>query len=131
MSVRHVDGAGAKLYLPGRRREPRDEGYAGSDILCLVGDVLADIGFGEAEFIGQQESLAVLLEGKPPILLDRMNRHRKEPKLHGLLFPEAGFLFGTERASSVSRKQAQSRNNHPITNLTFVDPSRLIPQKCR
>ena len=50
MSVRHVDGAGAKLDLPGCGCEPRDESDAGSDILGLVGDVLADIGFGEAEF---------------------------------------------------------------------------------
>jgi hypothetical protein len=31
----------------------------------------------------------------------------------------------------VARKQAQSRNNHPTTNLTFGGLSRLIPQKCR
>jgi hypothetical protein len=88
MRVRHVDGAGAKLDLPGRRREPRDESYAGSDILRSVGDVLADIGLGEAEFIGQQESLAILRERKPPILVDMVCSS-----------PKAGFLFGTERAS--------------------------------
>ena len=86
MRVRHVDGAGAKLDLSGRRREPGNESYAGSDVLGSVGNVLADISLGEPEFIGQQESLAILLERKPPILVDRMDRHRKEPKLHGLLF---------------------------------------------
>jgi hypothetical protein len=45
--------------------------------------------------------------------------------------PKAGFLFGTERALFVARKQAQSRNNHSTTNLTFAVPSRLIPQKYR
>jgi len=60
--------------------------------------VLADIGFGEAEFVGQQESLAILLERKPPILVEGMDRHRKEPKIHRLHFPQAA-LFGTERAS--------------------------------
>jgi hypothetical protein len=109
MRVRHVDGAGAKLDLLGRRREPRDESYAGSDILGSVGDVLADIGFGEAEFIGQQESLAILLERKPPILVDRMDRHRKEPKLHGLLFSK-GRLFVWHRTCVVHRMKTSSKS---------------------
>jgi len=54
--------------------------------------VLADIGLGEPQFVGQQEGFAVLLEGQPPILVHRMDRHRKEPEIHGLLLPK-GRLF--------------------------------------
>jgi hypothetical protein len=55
----------------------------------------------------------------------------KKPSFMVCSSPKAGFLFGTERASFVARKQAQSRNNHLTTNLTFGGLSRLIPQKCR
>jgi hypothetical protein len=91
--------------------------------------VLADIGFGEAEFIGQQESLAILLERKPPILVDRMDWHRKESKLHGLLFPKGRLFY---LAQNVLRSPLEDKLNiHPTTNLTFADASRLISQKCR
>jgi aerobic carbon-monoxide dehydrogenase medium subunit len=43
--------------------------------------------------------------------------------------PKAGFLFGTERASFVARKQAQIRNIR-ATNLTFGGLSPLILRKC-
>src|SRR5437764_11107688 len=109
MSVRHVDGAGAKPDLPGRRPEPCDESDAGRNVLGSVGDVFANIGFGEAEFIGQQESLAILLERKPPILVDGMDRHRKEPKLHGLLFPK-GRLFVWHRTCVVRRTKTSSKS---------------------
>jgi len=87
MCVRHVDGAGAEPDLFGRGGEPGDESDAGGDVLGLVGNVLADIGLAEPEFISQQERLAVLVERLPPILAERMDRHGKEPELHGLLFP--------------------------------------------
>src|SRR2546430_15972317 len=108
MSVRQVDGAGAKPELPGRRREPCDESDAGRNVLGSVGDVLANIGFGEAEFIGQQESLAILLERKPPILVDGMDRHRKEPELHGLLFPRQAFVW--HRTCVVRRMKTSSKS---------------------
>ncbi len=102
MGIRHVDGAGAQLDLPGRRGEPGDEGDAGGNILCLVGDVLPDIGLGESQLVCQQKRFTVFLEGQPPILVDRMDRHRKEPEFHDLHSPRAGFLFGRERASFVT-----------------------------
>ena len=93
MRVRHVDGAGAEFDLFRRGGEPGDEGNAGGDVLGLVGDVLADIGLGEAQFVRQQESFAVLLQGQPPILVERMDRHGKEPEIHSLLFPTTDFCW--------------------------------------
>jgi hypothetical protein len=49
MGVRHVDGAGAELDPLGRGRNPGQERDARSDVFGLIGDVLADIGFGKAE----------------------------------------------------------------------------------
>src|SRR5712691_1122475 len=108
MGVRHVDSAGAELNLPGCRSEPGDECYAGSDVLGSVGDVLADISLGEPEFIGQKEGLAILVERKPPVLLYGMDWHRKEPELHGLLFPKkAG--FGWQRTCVLRRAKTRSK----------------------
>ena len=59
MGVRHVDGAGAEPDLLGGGRDPGQERDAGGDVLGLVGDVFADIGLGEPEFVGQQEGFAV------------------------------------------------------------------------
>jgi hypothetical protein len=63
MGVRHIDGASAKLYLLGGGRDPRDERDARGDVLSLVGDVLANIGFGESQLVSQQESFAVFPKG--------------------------------------------------------------------
>ena len=62
MGVRHIDRAGAEPDLLGGGCDPGEERDAGGDVLGLVGDVLADIGFGEAQFVGQQESFAVFPE---------------------------------------------------------------------
>ena len=35
---------------------------AGGDVLGAVGDVFADIGFAEAQFVGEQESFTVFLQ---------------------------------------------------------------------
>jgi hypothetical protein len=80
-----------------------DKGDAGGDILGPVGDVLADIGFGEAQFIGEQEGFAIFPKRYTPILINGMDRHRKEPELHGQLFPYGGLFVGTKRASFVPR----------------------------
>ena len=45
-------------------------------------DVLADIAFGEAELVGEQERLAVLAQRLPPVLVQRMDRHGEEAELH-------------------------------------------------
>jgi hypothetical protein len=55
--------------------------------------VLANIGLTEPEFIRQQKGLAILLEGKPPILADWMDRHGEEPEIHGSRLPKASFLL--------------------------------------
>jgi hypothetical protein len=52
MGVRHIDRAGAKPDLLGGGCDPRQERDAGSDVLGLVGDVFADIGFGKSQFVG-------------------------------------------------------------------------------
>ena len=49
---------------------------------ALVGGVLADIALGEAELVGKDESLAILAQGLPPILVQRMDRHGEKAELH-------------------------------------------------
>ena len=66
-----------------RSRDPGDEGDAGGDVLGAIGDVFADIGLGEAEFIGEQKGFAVLLQRLPPILGQGMDRHGEEAEFHG------------------------------------------------
>ncbi len=112
-------GAGAEPDLLGRGREPRDKGDAGGDVLGLVGDVFADIGFGEAQFVGQQESFAVLLQGQPPILVERMNRHREESEIHCRSFQAP--LSRTEPSVvdtiTTSPEGPVTRNNRSINKL--------------
>ena len=88
MVVRHIDGAGTKLDPPGGGSNPCQECDAGGDVLGLVGDVFADIAFGKPQFVGQQERFAVFLERELPILVERMDRHRKETQFHSLRLPE-------------------------------------------
>src|SRR5438034_2238636 len=102
MSVWHVDGAGAKLDLLGRRGEPGDEGDAGGNVFGPVGDVLSDISLGESQFVCQQEGFAVFVQGYPPVLVDGMDRHREEPEFHGLLLPKGRLLVWQKRASFVT-----------------------------
>ena len=59
-----------------------DEHRAGGDVLGLVGGVLADIAFGEAELVGEDEGLAILAQRLPPVLVQRMDRHGEEAELH-------------------------------------------------
>jgi hypothetical protein len=92
MGVRHIDRASTESDLFGSGGDPGKERDAGGDILGLVGDVLADIGLGEPEFVGQQESFTVFPKGKLLILAERMDRHRKETQLHHLLLQGAPFL---------------------------------------
>ena len=94
MAIRHVDGAGAEPDLLGRGRKPRDEGDAGGDVLRLVGDVLADIAFRKAQFVGKQEGFAVLLQGLPPILLEGWIGIVKNPSFMVCSSARAGFLIG-------------------------------------
>src|SRR5260370_19435945 len=91
MGIGHIDRAGAKPDLLGGSGDPRQERDAGGDVLGLVGDVFADVSLGKPQFVGQQESLAVFLQGQLPILFDRMDRHRKETQIHCLLLPADRF----------------------------------------
>src|ERR1700722_20878810 len=97
MGVRHVDGAGAELDLLGGGGDPGQEGDAGGDVLGPVGDMLADIGLGKPEFIGQQEGFTILPERLTPILVERMDWHGKETEIHGCSSLER-ILMGTDGA---------------------------------
>src|ERR1700722_7470854 len=109
MRVWHVDSAGAKLDVLGRGRDPGEERNAGSDVLGLIGHVLADIGFAKSEFVGEQEGLAVFFQRESPILFERMDRHRKETQVH-LPAPLAGVLSAGERAWFAISRQVQKSN---------------------
>jgi hypothetical protein len=80
--IGHVDRASAQFNPLCRLDERRDEHDARRDILCFVGDVLANVTFDEAEFVRQDESLAVFTEGLTPILVERVDWHGEKAKLH-------------------------------------------------
>ena len=82
MIVRHVDRAGAELDAPGRLDQRADEHHARGDVLGAVGVVLADIAFGVAELVGEDERLAILAQRLAPVLLERMDRHGEEAEIH-------------------------------------------------
>jgi hypothetical protein len=52
------------------------------DVLRLVGEVLADEGIVEAEPVGEDDGLAVLLQRFGVIPVQRMHRHHENSKLH-------------------------------------------------
>ena len=115
MAVRHVDRAGAEPDLPGGGRKPGDEGDAGSDVLGLVGDVLADIRLRKPKLVRQKESFPVLLQGLPPILFKGMDRHREEPEFHDFCASQGAILAWRERASSnLTRQAPQNRKGCKI-----------------
>jgi hypothetical protein len=58
--------------------------------------VFANIGFSKPEFVGQQEGFAILLQGQPPILVERMDRHCEETQIHRALLPWHGIRTSTE-----------------------------------
>ncbi len=75
-----------------------DEHHAGGDVLGAIGVMLADIAFGVAEFVGEQERLAILAQRLPPILVERMDRHGEEAEVHRVTpgpRPSRTFLAGT------------------------------------
>src|SRR5579871_2746453 len=119
VGVWHIDRAGAKLDLPRCCGNPREERNARGDVFRLVGDVLADIGFSEVQFVRKQEGLAVLSERDAPILLHGMDRHREETKIHAAL-PRAEIHWRQtvrrSRAQDKSKK-SMSRNNRSINKL--------------
>src|SRR5260370_42045158 len=59
-----------------------DDNRAGGEVLDLVGGVLADIAGDIAELIRQDEGLAILAQGLPPLLVEGMDRHGEETELH-------------------------------------------------
>jgi hypothetical protein len=80
--VRQVDGAGAEPHALDAIDQRGKEHGARGDVLGAVGDMLTRIAFDEPKLVGQYERLAVLGQAHPPILLERMDRHREEAELH-------------------------------------------------
>ena len=85
MTIGQVDGSCAEPHLLDVLCDPGQKQPAGRYILRLVGDVFPAIGFRETQFIRQDEGLSVFLESNPPVLVQRVNRHREETKLHSKL----------------------------------------------
>jgi hypothetical protein len=44
--------------------------------------MLADIALGETELVGEDESLTIFPQRLPPVLVQRVDRHREETELH-------------------------------------------------
>ena len=90
MAVGQVGGPGAELDAPRFRHQAGDEDHARRDGLGGVGDVLADESLAEAEPVGQDERLAILLEGGHVVALQPMDRHGEESELHAALVARIG-----------------------------------------
>ena len=60
MAVRQIERARAQAHALHAPDERSEEYRAGGDVLGQVGCVLADIALDEAQFVGEQESLAIL-----------------------------------------------------------------------
>ena len=82
--LRQVGGAGGELDLGGGRDQGRQERHAVGDILAAVGQVLAHEGAAEAQFVGQDDGLAVLLERLRPVPVQRMHRHGEITQSHSM-----------------------------------------------
>jgi len=83
MRVRKVGGAGAELDLRGLGDEGRQEDETVGDVLRLVGQVLADKGVVKHQLVGQDDGLAVFLQGGDGVALPGMQRHGEVTKSHG------------------------------------------------
>jgi hypothetical protein len=82
MVVGQVDRAGAEPDPPGLAQQPGDEDQRGRDVLRRIGEVLADETFAEAQLLGEQHQLPVLLERDGQFPPRRMDGHGEKAELH-------------------------------------------------
>jgi hypothetical protein len=120
MVVRHVDRAGAELDAPGRLDQRADEHHAGGDVLGAVGVVLADIAFGVAELVGENESLAILAQRLPPVLVERMDRHGEEAEVH-LILRRSNFVMPGHSPVEDGRERPDGRASTTFFKHTMED----------
>ena len=73
--------------------------------------LLADeLGFTEA-YVGEQEGFPVFVEGPPPILVERMDRHRKETQIHCL--SSVGPIYRAPNGASFKTISQVRKSNLP------------------
>ncbi len=89
MVMAQIDRAGAQLDVLGLIRDRGQEHHRVRHRLEGVGDVLAHIGFGKAQLVGEQERLAVLAQGLGKGSGFGMQRHGEIGEVHRVLL----FLF--------------------------------------
>ena len=82
MRLREIGRASRKLDLPRFRDERCEKLKAVGHVLDDVGDVLAAERVVEAELIGEDKRLTILLEGLDPIPMRRVHRHGEKAKSH-------------------------------------------------
>ena len=82
MHVREIAGAGGELDGLGVGDQRGVEDHAVGDVLGLVGEMLAHEGVIEAEPVGQDDGLAVLLQRLRPVPVNRVHRHREVAQSH-------------------------------------------------
>ena len=83
--VGEVRGAGRELDLLRFRNQRGVEHHAVGDGLAGVGQMLTHEGIVEAELVGQDDGLAVLLQRVGPVPVHRVNRHGEVAQSHSVV----------------------------------------------
>ena len=81
VGVGQVYRARAKMHLRSPPGHGRDEQRRRCDVLGQIAHMFADITFGKAQSVGQQERLLILAQALLPILAQGLDRHGEEAKL--------------------------------------------------
>ena len=83
VGVREIGRPRAELDVSGLGDEARLEEHRAGDVLGRVGQVLADVRLRIAQPVGEDDRLAVLLEGFRIVAVQPVHRHGEETELHG------------------------------------------------
>ena len=82
MVLGHNRDAGAQADIPGLRQQVGDKYVIGGNRLPPRAVMLANPGFAETQFVGQDNAFGIFLEGLGPILFRRVQGHHKFANLH-------------------------------------------------
>ena len=89
MLLRQIGGAGGELDVPGVADQRGQKQQAVGDVLGALGEVLADEGIVKAEFVGEDDGLAVFAQRIGGAALERVHGHGEVAESHGVS-PQGG-----------------------------------------
>src|SRR4051794_14860956 len=109
MHMRQIGGAGRELDLPRFRYQRGQKDHAVGDVLAGIGEMLAHERVVKPEAVGEDDSLAVLLERLAPLPVHRVNRHGEIAQTHSK--PSRPVIPGRHEVAS-----PESMTNRPWGN---------------